>query len=133
MMLAVVWTIGFMHVLGLSFNLANVWGLPLIIGIAAEFGLNITLRYREGVTSGGALYPRSTVAAVLLNGLTTFAGFGSLMVARHQGIFGLGLLLTVGTVVGLTASLVVLPVLLRLVERARLAPAPNPVYVRKES
>ena len=131
--LAVVWTIGFMHVFGLSFNLANVWGLPLIIGSAAEFGLNITLRYREGVTSGGALYPRSTVVAVLLNGLTTIAGFGSLMVARHQGIFGLGLLLTIGTVVGLTASLVILPVLLRLVERARLAPAPNPVYVRKES
>src|SRR5262245_39415057 len=132
-MLAVVWTIGFMHVFGLSFNLANVWGLPLIIGSAAEFGLNITLRYREAVTNGGALYPRSTVVAVLLNGLTTIGGFGSLMVARHQGIFGLGLLLTVGTVVGLTASLVVLPVLLRLVERARLAPAPNPVYVRKES
>jgi len=33
----------------------------------------------------------------------------------------------------LSASLVILPVLLRLVERARLAPAPNPVYVRKES
>jgi hopanoid biosynthesis associated RND transporter like protein HpnN len=131
--LAVVWTIGFMHVLGLSFNLANVWGLPLIIGSAAEFGLAITLRHREAVTSGGALYPRSTVMAVLLNGLTTIAGFGSLMIARHQGIFGLGLLLTVGTVVGLTAALVVLPVLLRLVERARLAPAPNPVYLRKES
>jgi uncharacterized membrane protein YdfJ with MMPL/SSD domain len=131
--LAVVWTIGFMHVFGLSFNLANVWGLPLIIGSAAEFGLNITLRYREAVTNGGALFPRSTVLAVLLNGLTTIGGFGSLMVARHQGIFGLGLLLTVGTVVGLMASLVVLPVLLRLVERARLAPAPNPVYVRKES
>jgi phospholipid transport system substrate-binding protein len=35
------------------------------------------------------------------------------MVARHQGIFGLGLLLTVGAVAGLTASLIVLPVLLR--------------------
>ena len=131
--LAVAWTVGFMHVFGLSFNLANVWGLPLIIGSAAEFGLNVTLRYREGVTSGGALFPRSTVLAVLLNGLTTIAGFGSMMVARHQGIFGLGLLLTVGTVVGLATSLIVLPVLLRLAERARLASAANPVYVRKES
>jgi uncharacterized protein len=131
--LAVAWTVGFMHVFGLSFNLANVWGLPLIIGSAAEFGLNVTLRYREGVTSGGALFPRSTVLAVLLNGLTTIAGFGSMMIARHQGIFGLGLLLTVGTVVGLATSLIVLPVLLRLAERARLASAANPVYVRKES
>ena len=133
MVLAVAWTVGFMHVFGLSFNLANVWGLPLIIGSAAEYGLAVTLRYREGVTSGGALFPRSTVLAVLLNGLTTIAGFGSMMVARHQGIFGLGLLLTVGTVVGLATSLIVLPVLLRLAERARLASAANPVYVRKES
>jgi hopanoid biosynthesis associated RND transporter like protein HpnN len=131
--LGVVWTIGFMHVFGLSFNLANVWGLPLIIGSAAEFGLNVTLRYREGVTGGGALFPRSTVLAVLLNGLTTIGGFGSLMVARHQGIFGLGLLLTVGTMVGLASSLIVLPVLLRLVERTRLTSAANPVFVRKES
>lgn len=131
--LGVVWTLGFMHVFGLSFNLANVWGLPLIIGSAAEFGLNVTLRYREGVNSGGALFPRSAILAVLLNGLTTIGGFGSLMVARHQGIFGLGLLLTVGTVVGLASALVVLPVLLRLVERARLASAAHPVYARKES
>ena len=43
-----------MQVFGLKFNLANVWGLPLIIGTAAEFGLNVVLSYREGVTSGGA-------------------------------------------------------------------------------
>jgi phospholipid transport system substrate-binding protein len=51
--------------------------------------------------------------AVVLNGLTTMAGFGSLMIARHQGIFGLGLLLTVGAACSLAASLVVLPLLLR--------------------
>jgi predicted RND superfamily exporter protein len=73
------------------------------------------------------------VLAVLLNGLTTICGFGSMMIARHQGIYGLGLLLTVGAVVGLAASLIVLPVLLRLTERVRLASAANPVYVRKES
>ena len=34
--------------------------------------------------------------AVVLNGVTTIVGFGSLMIADHQGIFGLGLLLTIG-------------------------------------
>jgi len=51
--------------------------------------------------------------AVVLNGLTTMSGFGSLMIARHQGIFGLGLLATVGAACSLAASLVVLPLLLR--------------------
>ncbi len=113
LVLGTLWTIGFMHLLGLSFNLANVWGLPLIIGASAEYGLNVALRYREGAASGRADLPRSTVMSVLLNGLTTAAGFGSLMVARHQGIFGLGVLLTVGTAAALAASLLLLPVLLR--------------------
>jgi uncharacterized protein len=111
--LGTLWTIGFLRLFGLSFNLANIWGLPMIIGGAAEFGLNVTLRYRESLAVGGPEFPRSTVMAVVLNGLTTMAGFGSLMIARHQGIFGLGLLLTVGAACSLAASLVVLPLLLR--------------------
>jgi len=51
---------------------------------------------------------------VMLNGITTMVGFGSLMIASHQGIFSLGLLLTLGSLCGLVASLVVLPVLLQL-------------------
>ena len=90
------------------------WALPLIIGTAAEFGLNIFVRFRKGRDTGGPTLAQSTVLAVVLNGLTTMAGFASLMVAHHQGIFGLGLLLTVGMTAALFASLVVLPVLLRL-------------------
>src|SRR5215470_6992769 len=48
-------------------------------------------------------------------GLTTIVGFGSLMIANHRGIFGLGLLLTLGTATSLLAALIVLPVLLRMV------------------
>jgi hopanoid biosynthesis associated RND transporter like protein HpnN len=121
--LGLLWTIGLMHLFELKFNLANVWGLPLIIGISAEFGLNVVLRYLEGRSHGGPLVARSTVMGVALNGITTMVGFGSLMVAAHRGIFGLGLLLTIGSACGLVASLVVLPVILRLVTRAPAAAA----------
>jgi uncharacterized protein len=123
LVLGLLWTIGLMHLLGLKFNLANVWGLPLIIGISAEFGLNVVLRYLEGRSHGGPLIARSTVMGVTLNGLTTMVGFGSLMVAAHRGIFGLGVLLTIGSACGLVASLVVLPVILRLVTREATAAA----------
>ena len=63
------------------------------------------------------------VMAVLFNGLTTIAGFGSLMVAHHRGIFGLGLLLTIGACAALLASLVVLPVLIELFGRVQPVPA----------
>ena len=123
LLIGLLWTIGLMHLTGLKFNLANVWGLPLIIGTSAEFGLNVVLSYMEGRPRGGPLVARSTVMAVLLNGITTIIGFGNLMVATHQGIFGLGLLLTIGTACGLVTSLVVLPVILRLITKRAAAPA----------
>jgi hopanoid biosynthesis associated RND transporter like protein HpnN len=115
--LGTLWTIGAMRAVGLPFNLANVWGLPLIVGAAAEYGLIVALRHQEG-GDARAVLSAGTVTAVLLNGLTTLAGFGSLMVGHHQGIVGLGVLLTIGTVAGLVASLVVQPALLRLVDAA---------------
>jgi len=118
MVLALLWTIGLMQVCGIRFNLANIWGLPLIIGTAAEFGLNVIVSHLEVRTHQGHLLARSAVMGVLLNGLTTMVGFGSLMIASHQGIFSLGLLLTLGSFCGLVASLVVLPVALQLLRPA---------------
>ncbi len=109
-------TVGLMFVFGLPFNLGNVFGFPLILGAGAEFGLNVVLRYGEARQRGGPRLPRSTFFAVLVNGLTTVVGFGSLMIAAHRGIFGLGLLLTLGMIATLGASLIVLPVLLRWTE-----------------
>jgi predicted RND superfamily exporter protein len=120
--LGLLWTVGLMPVFGLQFNLANIWGLPLIIGTSAEFGLNVALRYLEGRSHGGPLVARSTVMGVALSGIQTMVGFGSLMIATHRGIFSLGLLLTLGMACGLVASLVVLPVVLQLVTRTPTSP-----------
>src|SRR5262245_30935707 len=112
--LGALWTLGVMRLLNLEFNLANVWALPLIVGTAAEYGLNIYVRYLEAVECGGPRFPRSVVRGITLSWLTTIAGFGSLMVAHHYGIFTLGLLLTIGSTASLVASVFVLPVLIRL-------------------
>ena len=114
MVLGVLWTVGLMQAFGIKFNLANIWGLPLIIGTAAEFGLNVILSHLEGRAHGGPLVARSAVLGVALNGITTMVGFGSLMIASHQGIFSLGLLLTLGSACGLVAALIVLPVVLKV-------------------
>jgi uncharacterized protein len=111
--LGMIWTAGLMWIFDLKLNLGNVFGIPLILGAAAEFGLNIVMRYMEGRDQAGPLIARSTIMAVLVNGLSTMVGFGSLMLAAHRGIYGLGLLLTLGSFAALIASLIVLPVLLR--------------------
>jgi uncharacterized protein len=115
--LGLLWTVGLMKLFDQQFTLANVWGLPLIIGTSLEFGLNVVMSHMEGREHSGPLVSRSTVLAVVLNGITTIIGFGSMMTSDHRGIFGLGLLLTIGTTCALIASLIVLPVVLRRLQR----------------
>ena len=130
LVLGLIWTVGLMYFLRQPFNMGNVFALPLILGAAAESGLNIVMRYIEGREHGGPLIARSTIMAVFVNGLTTIVGFGSMMIADHRGIFGLGLVLTIGTATSLVAALVVLPVLLRRTRRlARRPPPPAPSEV----
>jgi uncharacterized protein len=119
--LGLVWTIGLMYVFDLKLNLGNVFGLPLIIGAAVEYGIVIVGRFMEDREHGGPLVARSAIMGVLVSGLTTITGFGTLLLAHHRGIYGLGLLLTLGSVTSLIASLIVLPVLLRT-----LAGSPRP-------
>src|SRR5207237_10213299 len=94
--LGLMWAFGLMYFFGLKFNMGNVFGLPLILGAAAEYGLNIVLRFMEGRDHGCPLIARSTMMAVLVSGLTTIVGFGSLMIADHRGICWPGLLFTLG-------------------------------------
>jgi hopanoid biosynthesis associated RND transporter like protein HpnN len=125
LVLGLLWTLGVMAIGDFHFNLANVFGLPILIGTSAEYGFTIVLRHRETAGAHDPSLMRTTLTAVLLNGLTTIAGFGSLLVAKHGGIYSLGLLLSVGGTASLVASLVVLPSLLFLMsgERARRATA----------
>ena len=104
-------------------GLAPVWALPLIVGSAAEYGVNIVLRALESRTHGGPRLARSTDMGVVFNALTTIAGFGTLLIADHRGVWSLGLLLAIGTTMTLAASLVVLPTLMHLVGERRRVPA----------
>src|SRR5256712_10040722 len=85
--LGMLWTFGLMYFFDLTFNMGNVFGLPLILGAAAEYGLNIVLRYMEGRDHGGPLVARSTGMGVLVSGLTTIVGVGRPVIAGHRGVF----------------------------------------------
>ena len=111
LVVGIAWTLGLMELFSIHFNLANLILLPLIVGYGIINGLQIVKRYQsEG--RRGSIIANSTGRAVFLSSATSMAGFGSLMVASHRGIFSLGSLLAVGVGSVLLASLTVLPALL---------------------
>ena len=94
--------------------MANLVILPLILGIGVVNGIHITHRYREEEDKTKVVLGKSTGRAVLLSSLTTIIGFGSMMVADHYGVFSLGLVLSLGVLCCLIASITFLPALLKL-------------------
>jgi hopanoid biosynthesis associated RND transporter like protein HpnN len=112
------WTIGLMRLFGVDFNLANSIFLPLIVGAGVEYGIIILQRWQQqGGDKGEVVLPFSTAKGVILAGLTTTVGFGSLTISDHQGIYSLGLLAMVGSLSILAAAILFLPALLQFVRR----------------
>ncbi len=108
---------GLLGLLGIPLNPANLIALPLILGIGIDYGVHILHEFRE--TKGVYRMSPATAVAVLVDALTTLVGFGSLMIATHQGLQSLGRVLTLGVTCCLFTSLVMLPALLTLVSRNR--------------
>ncbi len=111
-LLAGVWLVGLMAMFNVPFNPANIMTLPLVVGIGVTYGVHILTRFAE--ERNPAILAKSTGKAVLVSGLTTAAGFGSLILAKHQGIVSLGFVMSVGVAAAMIAGLLSLPALLML-------------------
>jgi hypothetical protein len=103
------WTMACMALVDLQLNMANLIILPLFLGTAVDNGIHLVHRMLEDPQSAAAPLAHSTGKAIVLTSLTSMVGFGSLMVARHSGVFSLGLLTTISVGCSLIATLVVLP------------------------
>lgn len=110
------WLGGLMGLFDVQLNPANIMTLPLVIGIGVTNGIHILNRYAEEQTAN--ILARSTGKAVLVSGLTAIAGFGSLILAKHQGIQSLGYVMSCGLATCMIAGLTFLPALLTLLTRA---------------
>ena len=106
------WTVGIMGYFGIPFNPANIMTLPLVVGVGVTNGIHILNRFTE--EQSPSILAKSTGKAVIVSALTTIAGFGSLILADHQGIQSLGWVMSLGTGACMFASLTFLPALLML-------------------
>ncbi|MDE2090043.1 MAG: MMPL family transporter, partial [Gammaproteobacteria bacterium] len=119
LLLATVFTVAAMSLLGLTFNLGNIIVLPLLIGLGVAFAIYLVVRWRQGV-SIAHLLQTSTPVAVFFSGLTTLSSFGSMAISSDPGMASLGRTLTLALVMVLLCILVVLPAMLML-----LTPSPR--------
>jgi hypothetical protein len=110
-----IWMVGLMGAMNVPFNPANIMTLPLIVGIGVTNGIHILNRYAEELHP--SILAKSTGKAVLVSGLTTIAGFGSLIIAEHRGIRSLGIIMSIGVATCMIVGLTFLPALLNVLSQ----------------
>lgn len=110
------WMTALMGLQEVAFNPANIMTLPLVIGIGVTNGIHIITRFAE--EHNPSILAKSTGKGVLVSALTTMAGFGSLLLAQHQGIQSLGFVMSIGVATCMFAGLTFLPALLTILARS---------------
>ncbi len=121
--IGIVQMFGLLGWLNIPLNPANLIALPLIMGLGVDYGVHILHEFRE--CKGPYRMSPGTAVAVLVDALTTLVGYGSLMVATHQGLQSLGRVLTLGVTCCLFTSLIMLPSALTWLTRNRKVPVPE--------
>ncbi|MGV2335373.1 MAG UNVERIFIED_CONTAM: MMPL family transporter [Planctomycetaceae bacterium] len=111
--------LGIMATAGLELNPLNLIALPLVFAIGIDNGIYLVADCRRQIAEGKEQYEMSpeTFSSVLVTSLTSIAGFGSLLIAAHQGIFSMGLLLSLGVASCMMVAVLLMPSLLTLVAR----------------
>jgi len=108
--LGIVWTLGVLALVGIPLNMANFFGIPMLIGLGVDSAVHIVHRARA---QGHARSFGSTRTAVGLASATTAIGFGTLCFAHHQGLQSLGWLMVIGSACCFAAAALTLPAVLQ--------------------
>ena len=106
--------VGGMWLAGIRFNVANIIVMPLLLGVGVDSAIYIINRFRKEGETPLQVVTSSAGVGVLLNALTILFSFGALMIARHQGVFSIGAVMSLGMTAVVAVFLVFLPALLVL-------------------
>jgi len=114
--LSAIWTVGFMSYLNVPFNVVSIVIPVLLIAVGSAYGIHFMNSYffskksekieifKDNLTSIGI--------SISLAGLTTIAGFGSLLTSGFKPLKNFGIFTSLGVFLAMIVSLYLIPALL---------------------
>ncbi len=123
LVLGLLFTTGFAALAVGTLNLISVAFAVLFVGIAVDFGIQFSVRFRAQTYPGGirpdsltalAMTGRETGVQILIAALATSAGFLAFTPTAFVGVAQLGLIAGVGMLIAFACTLTVLPALLTM-------------------
>jgi len=126
LLLGCVWTFGLWGALGRPLDLVCVAALPVLLGTGIDLGVHAVVGARHAAGGMRDVLLESGPAMTLVM-LTASIGFGSLTASRIPGLRNAGLIVAIGGLACLAATLLVLPALDAVLNRSRTQPAAAPM------
>jgi predicted RND superfamily exporter protein len=100
-------------------NFMNFVAVPITLGVGADYAANIWARIKQEPRASLASVIGDTGSAVALCSVTTIIGYSTLLLSRNHALRSFGLVAVLGEITCLSAALVAMPLLARLVGRAK--------------
>jgi predicted RND superfamily exporter protein len=108
------WMLLVMSATDMKFSYANIIALPLVIGLAVDYGVWFAHRRREFPDMSPWRVAIVAGKAILLAAGTTLAGLGAITLAEYRGIASMGIAVTIGLICCVTAALLISPAITQL-------------------
>lgn len=124
LIIGVLWMGGLMYLADLRFNFFNIVVIPSVLGIGVDNGVHIYHRYKEEGRGSLIHVLKNTGSAIVMTNLTTIVGYSGLIVASHPGLNSIGDLAIIGLVATFITAMVVLPAILKYLEKRQPAEMP---------
>jgi len=121
-MVAMMWTAGLIGYLGIVLSSTNIVAAAMIMGLGIDFGIHILHRFYElkkKMSREEALMHtlRGNIRATLAASLTTSAGFLALLFGSLPAMKNFGIILSIGIISAMIATIVALPAVIFLYDR----------------
>ncbi len=113
------WLLGLMVAGGFKYTYANIIALPLVMGLAVDYGVWYAHRLSEFPGLDAWQVMRRSAATIVMAAGTVLSGLGAIALARYRGVSGMGFALTVGLLCCLVAALGLAPAAARLLFRRK--------------
>jgi predicted RND superfamily exporter protein len=112
---AIICVLGIMGLSGISLNFMNAIVFVMLVGIGTDYPVHLLHRYLMDRDISAAFL--QTGKAVLVAGLTTLAGFGTIGFSSYRGLATMGQVAALGTILCVLFSFTLVPSLLKLYEK----------------
>ncbi|HOD15229.1 MAG TPA: MMPL family transporter [Spirochaetota bacterium] len=104
-----------LFILKIDYNVANIGGLPLLLGLGIVYGLRIVHRWKEDMTITAFAATKTTGRGLAFAAFAILAGLVSIVPAHHRGVSSFGWILLIGIISCMFTALFILPAVIDVI------------------